>query len=107
MITVQDGEYRVERDGFDVEWATGNIRQHGVEVPQGAQDVYTAADEAGVDPHEMAKIFAEREKEQKKEHDGKDGYTPMSGSETQDRRLWPGAPGQSNEIIHNLILTVF
>ncbi|KAK4495489.1 hypothetical protein PRZ48_013821 [Zasmidium cellare] len=106
VITVQDGEYRVERDGFDVEWVTGNIRQHGVEIPQGAQDVYTAADEAGVDPHEMAKTFAEREKEQKKEEDGNEGYTPMDGTESTDRRLWPGAPGQSNEIIHNLLLTV-
>ncbi|KAF2163021.1 hypothetical protein M409DRAFT_68665 [Zasmidium cellare ATCC 36951] len=111
VITVQDGEYKVPRDGFDAEFAPGNVRQHGVEIPHGTQNVYEAADQAGVPPHEMAKVFAEREKEaaaQKQEEDSTAGYTPMMGahgSESSERRPLPGDYAESPEIIHNLILT--
>lgn len=110
VITVQDGHYTVPRDGFDVELAPGKIRQHGVEVPDGTQDVYAMADEAGVRPHEMGEVIAGQHKEteeQRKEEAETAGYTPMSGEygDSRERRPLAGDHAMSNEPIHNLILT--
>lgn len=110
VITVRDGEYTVPRDGFDAELAPGRIRQHGVEVPEGNRDVYALADEAGMPPHEVAKVLADRQKEadqRKRDENGSTGYTPMSAEDSQPRSRppLPGDYAESNEPIHNLILT--
>lgn len=111
VITVQDGDFTVARTGFDVEFAPGNIRQHGVEVRHGTQDVYAMADEAGVRPHEMGEVMAEQKKEaeeRRREEEGKESYTPFSGGEEdmrEKRRPLPGDYAESNEPIHNLIIT--
>lgn len=112
VITCQDGEFTVPRGGFDAEFAPGKIRQHGVEVSEGSRDVYSMSDETGMPPHEVAKAVAEQQKqaeERKREEEGKMGYTPMgtgdNESQASDRRPLPGDYAESNEPIHNLILT--
>ncbi|KAK4609604.1 putative 2-dehydropantoate 2-reductase [Fulvia fulva] len=113
VITVEDGEYTVPRGGFDVELKGDAIRQHKVPVQRGSPDVYSLADETGAQPHEVAKIMGEQQKEadeqRRKERDVAE-YTPMEATAATVEVDSPQRPGKgyhamSDEPIHNLIVT--
>ncbi|EME38882.1 hypothetical protein DOTSEDRAFT_75555 [Dothistroma septosporum NZE10] len=118
VITVEDGEYTVPRGGFDVELKDEVRRQHKVPLPEGSYkrlspDVYSLANETGMQPHKVAEMVGEQQKEaeaQQREEQNTAEYKPMETTTTDGQGETAQRPGLgnyaiSNEPIHNLIVT--
>ncbi|KAM3422212.1 hypothetical protein BST61_g2577 [Cercospora zeina] len=101
VITVQDGDFTVPRDGFDVELQPMTRRRHGRILEEGTPDVYDISSETGTKPHEAAKLVAEKEQ---KENDANVSYQRLDASNEVARESLPGDYAVSNEPIHNLIV---
>ncbi|TKA49807.1 hypothetical protein B0A55_13074, partial [Friedmanniomyces simplex] len=119
-ITIQDGEYKVSRGGFDVELLPEVRRQHGVELQAGKPDVYDVAGER-MRPHEAAKLLGPGEMaapQQQPVEETQEQIAPSGeGEEAQPQQPIPlrkayynpgagqGDHAYSTEPIHNLIVT--
>ncbi|PPJ52034.1 hypothetical protein CBER1_09826 [Cercospora berteroae] len=107
FITVQDGEFTVPKDGFDVELMPMTRRQHGKTLEEGSQDFYDVSSEAGTKPHEVAKLMEEQQQQGSGETTA---FKPVKVSDDDtvaaaaERKPLPGDYAVSDEPIHNLII---
>ena len=121
VITIQDGEFKVARGGFDVELQPEVRRQHGVELEKQKPDVYTVAGET-MRPDQAASILGQGEKDAPRQQEQQPSEAEQASSEVNDstyeyqpqqdvkaRRTYhkdgQGDYAYSMEPIHNLIVT--
>ncbi|KAK5131276.1 hypothetical protein LTR08_001181 [Meristemomyces frigidus] len=116
VITIQDGDFKVPRDGFDVELKADIRREHRVTLEDGQPSVFDFPDEFR--PHEAAKILAQQQKENAAHAKERPPpvprgasaapiITPRPDSDKPKPKTGP-SPGDlfiSNDPIHNLIVT--
>ncbi|KAK0937937.1 2-dehydropantoate 2-reductase (Ketopantoate reductase) (KPA reductase) (KPR) [Friedmanniomyces endolithicus] len=120
-ITIQDGDFKVRRGGYEVELLPQVWRQHGVVLKAGKRDVYAAAGDRML-PHEAAMMLrqemrADPQQQQPMENTQDQPGTGDEGEEArvqqpvhlQDAYYIPGAGKStyvySTEPIENLIVT--
>ncbi|KAJ9631044.1 2-dehydropantoate 2-reductase (Ketopantoate reductase) (KPA reductase) (KPR) [Taxawa tesnikishii (nom. ined.)] len=88
-ITLETDGFKVARSGFDVELAVPKSREHGVEVREGMLE----PEAVNMRPHEVAQQLRE------------DAAGDMETFKPDEGSL-PGDYAESDELIHNLIVTV-
>ncbi|KAK3072378.1 2-dehydropantoate 2-reductase (Ketopantoate reductase) (KPA reductase) (KPR) [Teratosphaeriaceae sp. CCFEE 6253] len=113
-ITIQDGDFKIGRGGFDVELAPQVRRRHGVEMQAQTPDLYDVAGDT-MRPHDVAESMktqaqGSKERAASPRRSSRDGTDEGQAQPSTPFRHFYQTTGKgdyafSTEPIHNLILT--
>ncbi|KAF2773825.1 hypothetical protein EJ03DRAFT_323197 [Teratosphaeria nubilosa] len=112
QITVQDGEFKVPRGGYEVELTPEVRRQHGVELRDDGPEVYDTRDDTGLRSDEAAKLLKLQQEQEENNGFVLEEPQGQDNIKVSERKQYYSRPEYSralqfitDEPIHNLIVT--